>query len=79
LIWDLLDDDVDIVTDPNDPLITGPDNINGFTPNMIFNGLTPDVESIRDFRNRLRNLHLGDTPNTAVDYNNFLDIYDVFN
>lgn len=70
---------LDIVTDPNDGTIYGADNISGFTPDMIFNGLTPNVDDIRSFRDRLRNLHLGDTPNNATDYNTFVDIYDVFN
>lgn len=42
-------------------------------------GLTPNVEDIRAYRDRLRTLHLGDTPNNAADFNNFVDIYDVFN
>ena len=79
LMWDLGDNIQDIVTDPNDPSITGPDNISGFTPEMIFNGLTPNVNDIRGYRDRLRTLHLGDTPNNAADYNTFVDIYDVFN
>lgn len=80
LMWDLGDDTpLEIITDPNDPAITGPDNISGFTPGMIFNGLTPNVDDIRGFRDRLRILHLGDTPNNAADFNTFVDIYDVFN
>ncbi len=74
-----MDTDVDVVTDPNNPALTGFDTISGFTPNMIFNGLTPDVNSIRDFRDRLRVLHLSDTPNSAPAYNTFVDLYDVFN
>lgn len=68
LMWDLGDDTPgDIVTDPNDATITGPDNISGFTPSMIFNGLTPNVEDIRSYRDRLRTLHLGNTPNNTTD------------
>lgn len=79
-MWDLGDDTpFDNVTDPNDVTITGLDNILGFTPEMMFNALTPNVESVRAFRDRLRVLHLGDTPNNAADYDDFVDIYDVFN
>lgn len=79
LMWDLRDDEVDFVVDPNNPAIGGQDNISGFTTEMIFNGLTPNVNDIRSYRDRLRTLHLGDTPNNAIDFNNFVDIYDVFN
>jgi len=79
LMWDLGDiSPFDIVTDPNDGT-SGPDNISGFTPAMIFDGLTPNVTSIRGFRDRLSVLHLADTPNSAPTYNTFVDIYDVFN
>ena len=67
------------MTDPNDATITGLDKISGFTPSMIFNGLTPNVNAVRTYRDRLRTLHLGDTPNNAADFNNFVDLYDVFN
>lgn len=80
LMWDLGDNTLgDNVTDPNDATITGLDNISGFTPSMIFNGLTPNVNDVRTYRDRLRTLHLGDTPNNAADFNNFVDLYDVFN
>lgn len=72
LMWDLRDDAVDFVVDPNNPGIWGRDNISGFTPEMIFNGLTPNVNDIRSYRDRLRTLHLGDTPNNAADFNNFI-------
>ena len=78
-MWDLGDNIQDIVTDPNDASITGPDNISGFTPEMIFNGLTPNMDDIGGYRDRLRTLHLGDTTNNAADYNTFVDIYDIFN
>lgn len=80
LLFDLQDDDIpDTVTDPNDASISGMDNITGFTPFMFFNALEPNVMSIRAFRDRLRDLHLNDTPNSAADFNAFVDIYDVFN
>jgi len=80
LMWDLRDDTPsDIVIDPNNSIISGFDNISGFTPSMIFDALAPDVTSIRGFRNRLRVLHLAATPNSAAEYNTFVDIYDVFN
>jgi hypothetical protein len=82
LMHDLGDIDVDIVTDPNPPITsskTGPDNISGFTPAMIYGALTPNVNSIRSFRDRLRTNSLASTPNTASAYNTFVNIYDVFN
>ncbi|HFD31912.1 MAG TPA: hypothetical protein ENJ28_04255 [Gammaproteobacteria bacterium] len=79
LMWDIVDTPIDIVTDPNNPAITGPDNISGFTPAMIFGSLTPNVNDIRDFRDRSRTLFIGSTPNTPAAYNTFVDIYDVFN
>lgn len=81
LMWDLGDDTpftVDNIEDPNTGVIEE-DNVSGFTRNMIFNGLSPNVNNIRDFRDRLRILHLSDTPNNITDYNALLDIYDVFN
>ncbi|MBP6184785.1 MAG: hypothetical protein KA479_07565 [Saprospiraceae bacterium] len=78
LLWDLEDFTFDIVTDPNSGQ-SGPDNISDFSPNMIFNALTPNVTNIRSFRDRLRTLHLADTPNNESDFNAFLDLYDVFN
>ena len=85
LMWDLVDDTpLDQVTDPNTNT-TVTDNIRGFTPSMIFNGLQaispldPDIIDIRSFRDNLRVKHLGDTPNSINDYNTFVDGYDVFN
>lgn len=66
-------------TVPTNPAVSGFDNISGFTPAMIFSSLQPNVTSVRQFRDRLRVLHLGSTPNTAGAYNTFVDIYDVFN
>jgi len=80
LMFDLGDvSPFEVITDPNNPAISGFDNISGFTPAMIFSSLHPNVENIRQFRDRLRTLHLGSTPNTAGAYNTFVDIYDVFN
>jgi hypothetical protein len=79
LMWDLGDNLVDLVGDPNNPTIWGLDNISGFTPSMIYGALTPNVTSIRSFRDRLGTLSLNSTPNTSADYNRFVDIYDVFN
>jgi len=79
LMFDLVDNTNDIIIDPNDGSSTV-DNITGFTPAMIFDGLSdPFTDDIRKFRNRLRILHLQNTPNSLTDYNNFLDQYDVFN
>ena len=47
---------------------------------MIFSALSqPVIDDILTFRDRLRVLHLTDTPNTPLDYNAFIDQYDVFN
>lgn len=82
LLWDLEDAAPDFLTDP----ITGAtvlDNISGFTPSMIFDGLTPtpsnSVQSIRAFRDNLRTLHLNNTSNSLTNYNTFVDAWDVFN
>jgi len=80
LMFDLGDNSPgEIVSDPNNGAVSGFDNISGFTPAMIFSSLQPNVTSVRQFRDRLRVLHLGSTPNTAGTYNTFVDIYDVFN
>jgi hypothetical protein len=80
LMYDLQDDTpTEIVTDPNNSAIFGPDNINGCTPGMIFGALTPNVNSIRQFRDRLSTTSLPMTLNTLANFNNFVDIYDVFN
>lgn len=83
LMFDLGDiSPFEVITDPNPPLSplkTGPDNISGFTPRMIYGALTPNVISLRSFRDKLGTLSLGSTPNTVSAYNTFVDIYDVFN
>ncbi len=84
LMWDLVDDTPwDIVTDPNSE-VSFFDNISGFTPQMIFDGLNgvlpiQEVQSIREFRDNLRTLHLNNTSNSASDFDAFLDGNDVFN
>jgi len=78
LMFDLVDTNDDRVTDPN----TGEsviENIEGFTPFMIFNALDNSTNDIRTYRDRLNALHLSDTPNTEEDFNNVIDVYDVFN
>lgn len=81
LMHDLRDDTPDVIDEVIDPNTgeTVQDNVIGFTTNMIFNGLATDVNSISEFRDRLRELHLSDTPNNVTDYNALLDVYDVFN
>ncbi|MCB9309637.1 MAG: hypothetical protein H6567_06250 [Lewinellaceae bacterium] len=77
LLWDLQDNIQDVVTNP----VTGQsltDNITGFTPRMFFNALAPNFDNVHLFKVRLQALHLADTPNSATDYNNFVDLYDVF-
>jgi hypothetical protein len=44
----------------------------------FFNALD-NPDDIRSFRDRLRTLHLSETPNEASDYNRVVDVYDVFN
>jgi hypothetical protein len=79
LMHDMSDSQVDLVIDPNNSSIFRNDNISGFTPAMFFGALTPNINSIRSFRNRLSTLSLGSTPNTLSEYNALVDVYDVFN
>jgi len=83
LLFDLQDaglGSMDMVNDPHNPAIFMQDNIEGFTPEMYFDALgEPNSISIRGFRDELSDLHLGNTPNNLNDYNNLVDIYDVFN
>ncbi len=82
LMWDLMDTVDDRVTDPNDSSQTIMENIEGFSPFMIFDGLRDgnnEAQSIREYRDILRTKHLGSTPNNALDYNNVVDVYDVVN
>ena len=46
---------------------------------IIMKMIKSEDDDIRSYRKRLRTLHRGDTPNNAIDYDDFLDIYDVFN
>ena len=69
----------DRIFDITNPAIRISDVISGFTPEMMFDALDPNVNSIRDFRERLRVLHFAGTGNNLNDYNNFVDVYDVFN
>jgi hypothetical protein len=79
LMFDLGDNSTtETITDPNNGT-SRIDNISGFTPSMIFNALQPNVNSIRNFRDRLRINSLGATPNSATNFNAFVDVYDVFN
>jgi hypothetical protein len=76
LMWDLIDTNQDWVHNP----VTNTsqlDVIEGFTPAMIYNALTPNVFSISNFRDRLRTLHLSQTPNTQEDFDALLNHYDV--
>ncbi len=69
-----------IKNDQNDPLLMNvPDNVSGFTPEMIFDALRPFDTGINTFGNRLKNQSLLNTPTTEVDYDNLLNVYDVFN
>jgi len=81
MLLDLEDpiDNAEIIADFNDPTINILDVTEGFTREMLFNPLTSDVRSIRQYRDRLRTLHLQDTPNNINDFNNLIDVYDVFN
>ena len=78
-MFDLEDDGPDDIPDPDDPLIIlGVDNINGFDAGQFYEALGTDETSIRDFRDRLWNM-TGGAGNNQADYNNFVDLYDVFN
>lgn len=78
LFYDLEDDEVDYIEDPNNSSISSYDNILGFTPAMFMDAAHDDINSIREFRDELRALHLNDTPNKATEYNSLVDVYDVF-
>ena len=77
LLWDLQD-----VT--NDPVINPASGVSisettrGFTPMMFFDALD-NPRDIKSFRDRLRTLHLSNTPNTTIEYNSVLNTYDVLN
>jgi hypothetical protein len=79
LLHDLNDDVQDLVIDPNNSANQMLDIISDFTPMMFYNSLVPNVNSIRDFREVLRDNFIGSTSNNSTDFNNFLDVYDVFN
>ena len=66
--------DLEDVNENNADIIIGiRDNINGFTRGQMFNALTPSVNSIAGYRDRLRiALPSGNTPQ---DYNNLFDDY----
>ena len=66
-----------MVTDPN-TLVSITETTSGFTPRMFFNALDTPT-GIRSFRDRLRALHLTQTPNSTVTFNTVVDAYDVFN
>ena len=75
-LTDLEDDAVDAVRDPAGNVQD--DNVQGFTPEMFFQALNRS-RSVRDFGNQLRAQSLGLTPTSEADFNDLLDIYDVFN
>ncbi len=56
----------------------GIDNISGLVLSIISGALTPNVNSIHNFRERLRTLSLNATPNNATDLDRFVDVYNVF-
>jgi len=78
LMHDLIDLAPDVILDPTTNQSFS-DNIEGFTPAMIFSTMGPDQISIRFFRDRLRELHLSSTPNSATSFDQFVDDYDVYN
>lgn len=88
LLWDLEDDAPDWILNP----VNGAnpvDIISGFTPSMLFDGLTPtstnSVQSVRAFRDNLSVLHLNTVANNSnnplflMHYNVLVDAWDVFN
>ena len=78
LFFDLNDADIDRITDPNDTSIFINEDISGFTPAMLFDGLNGSI-SIRSYRNNLRDRHITNTPNSVNHFNDVLDVYDIFN
>ena len=79
LLTDLEDNTPMENVDNVDGTATFIDNIQGFTPAMYFDVLHPAIRNILSFRDALGNAHLSSTPNTLLDYNNFVDNYDEFN
>ncbi len=80
LMWDLEDSQQDYVQDPNNSLIfLTNENVFGFTSEQYFDALNVTIVDIELFGQRLKQLHLNNTPNSGNDYDNLLEVYDVFN
>ena len=81
LMFDLNDGGLgsqDEIVDPNDTTIRTFDNVEGFTPAMIFEALESTTD-IDNYGESLRNLHLANTPTNPNDYDDLIRVYDVFN
>ncbi len=78
LMFDLGDGGSDEIVDPNNTVIRTFDNVEGFTPAMIFDALEGSTD-IENYGENLRILHLASTPSTPINYNNLIEVYDVFN
>ncbi len=51
------------------------DNVSGFTISQMFSSLTSDITTPEQYRQRLINLHLGSTGNTAQQVNDLFNSY----
>jgi len=78
LFYDLNDNIDDIVRDPNDSSESIVEMIDGFSPEMMFNALEGPTD-IRTYREKLKLLHLEDTTNDPLHFDEVFDVYDVFN
>lgn len=80
LFWDLIDNTPnEEIVDPNNSDIDALDEVEDFTPFMLFNSLSPNVNSISDFKERLKTNHLQATSNPEFEVDDLIDVYDVFN
>lgn len=75
LMWDLIDDQQDAITNPA-TMAVGVDQVEGFTPAMIFQATGTGVRSIPAFGAALDQQNLANTPNTQADYDNLINLYD---
>lgn len=80
LLWDLEDSAQDNIVDPNNSAVfLINENITGFTPEQFFIALTPSVINIELFGEQLKLFHLNNTTNNSADYDELIEVYDVFN
>jgi len=76
LLFDLEDNGMDNITDPNGVPLVG-ENVEGFTPEMFFQALQ-GAFSVEQFGENLSNQNLANTPTNQADFDALIAIYDVF-